>query len=175
MAAAATAQLAMASSKPAGIAVDVADATVAGLHLGAPSSRFVALWGLPDYSGILQPRTDEMLWSHTTRVSSAWAVLSLKSTSSTTVVLVRYAGLFHTARGDRPGTSLRVFLRHWPRGHVVTPVKLSGKTVEYNVAIGRVVFAFDASKTLQAVGLSPPDSASTLCVIPSTCLAAILS
>lgn len=155
--------------------IDVADARVAGLQLGASSSKFVELWGFPDYSGSLQPRKPEMLWSHTTKVSAAWAVLSLKDANSSTVELVRYAGLFHTSRDDRRGTTLAAFLRHWPRGHVVTPVKLNGKTVEYNVAIGRVVFAFDLAKKLQAVGLSAADSAPKLCVIPSTCAAAILN
>jgi hypothetical protein len=173
---AAAPRLALASSQPKqSMAIDVADATVAGLHLGAPSSKFVALWGFPDYSGTLQPKVAQMLWSHTTQVSDAWAILNLKSTTSTAVVLVRFAGLFHTTRGDRRGTSLTTFLRHWPRGHVVTPVRLNGKIVEYNVAIGRVVFGFTTKRTLEAVGLSPADSAPTVCVIPSTCTAAILS
>ena len=168
--------LAVASNQPKqSMAIDVADATLAGLALGAPSAKFVALWGFPDYSGTLQPKLAQMLWSHTTQVSDAWAVLNLKSTNSTTVVLVRFAGFFHTSRGDRRGTSLATFLRHWPRGHVVTPVRLNGKIVEYNVAIGRVVFGFTTKKVLEAVGLSPADSAPTLCVIPSTCTAAILS
>jgi hypothetical protein len=176
VAVAAAPQLAVASPQPkTSMTIDVADATVEGLHLGSESSKFVALWGFPDYSGTLQPGVSEMLWSHTAQVSDAWAVLNLKSPSSTTVVLLRYAGLFHTSRGDRRGTSLTTFLRHWPRGHVVTPVKLKGKIVEYNVAIGRVVFAFNTAKVLEAVGLSPADSAPGLCVIPSTCSAAIIS
>ena len=137
------------------MAIDVADARMAGLQLGAPSSKFIALWGFPDYSGTLQPKMAQMLWSHTTQVSDAWAILNLKSMSSTAVVLVRFAGFFHTTRGDRRGTSLATFLRHWPRGHVVTPVRLNGKIVEYNVAIGRVVFGFTTKRTLEAVGLSP--------------------
>jgi hypothetical protein len=168
--------LAVASAQPKqSMAIDVADATLAGLHLGAPSSKFVALWGFPDYSGTLEPKVAQMLWSHTTQVSDAWAILNLKSTNSTAVVLVRFAGLFHTTRGDRRGTSLTTFLRHWPRGHVVTPVRLDGKIVEYNVAIGRVVFAFSTKRALEAVALSPADSAPSLCVIPSTCTAAILN
>jgi hypothetical protein len=173
---AATSQCAVASSQPkTSFEIDVADARLAGLQLGAPSSRFVALWGFPDYSGTLQPKMAEMLWSHTTQVSDAWAVLNLKSTSSTAVELVRFAGLFHTTRGDRRGTSLATFLRHWPRGHVVTPVELKGQIVEYNVAIGRVVFGFSTKRTLEAVALSPADSAPKLCVIPMTCTAAILN
>jgi hypothetical protein len=176
VASAAAPQPAAASNQPkASMTIDVADATVAGLALGAESSKFIALWGFPDYSGTLQPKMAEMLWSHTTQVGAAWAVLNLKSPSSTSVVLVRYAGFFHTSRGDRRGTSLATFLKHWPRGHVVTPVKLKGKTVEYNVAIGRVVFAFTTAKVLEAVGLAPANDAATLCVIPSTCSAAIIS
>ena len=171
----ATPGLAVASNPPKkSVVIDVADATLGGVHLGASSSKLVALFGFPDYSGSLEPKTAEMLWSHSTHVKDAWAVVNLKSSRSTAVVLVRYAGLFHTARGDRPGTTLKTFLQHWPRGHVVTPVKANGRTVEYNVAIGRVVFGFNTSKTLQAVALSPADSAPTLCAIPATCSAAIL-
>ena len=169
--------LAVASTPPKGksLVVDVANASLSGVRLGSPSSRLVALWGFPDYSGAIEPHTTEMLWSRTTSLSNTWAVVNLTSLKSTAIVKVRYSGLFHTTRGDSRGTTLATFLKHWPRGHEVTRVLHSGKTVEYNVAIGRVVFGFDTKKTLQAVALAPAATAPTLCAIPAICVVSTLS
>jgi hypothetical protein len=87
------------------------------------------------------------------------------------VTELRFAGLFRTLEGDRRGTTLGTFLKHWRlEGPVVTGVVKNGVLVEYNVVVGGVVFAFDEKRTLQAVGLAPTAAERTLCVIPSACV-----
>jgi hypothetical protein len=84
---------------------------------------------------------------------------------------MRFAGLFDTTRGDRRGTNLSTFLKHWQSSNpLVTSVKLKGRVVEYNVVIGGVVFGFDKQATLQAVGLAAKGQGRTLCVIPAACV-----
>ena len=96
---------------------------------------------------------------------------TLRGSSSTTVTELRFAGLFRTAHGDRRGTPLSTFLRHWRlQGPVVTGVVRNGNLLEYNVVVGGVVFAFDGHRRLEAVGLASPSVERTLCVIPAVCV-----
>ena len=79
--------------------------------------------------------------------------------------------MFRTLQGDRRGTSLSTFLRHWRlQGPVVTGVVNDGVLVEYNVVVGGVVFAFDQKRILEAVGLAPAKTERSLCVIPAACV-----
>jgi len=67
--------------------------------------------------------------------------------------------------------TLSMFLRHWRlQGPVVTGVVRDGRLVEYNVVVGGVVFAFDADRRLEAVGLAAVHVERTLCVIPAACV-----
>jgi hypothetical protein len=112
-----------------------------------------------------------MLWSRTTDPKTGWATATLRGPSSSTVTELRFAGLFRTLYGDRRGTTLSTFLRHWRlQGPVVTGVVRDGRLVEYNVVVGGVVFAFDAKRRLQAVGLASAKVERKLCVIPSACV-----
>ena len=128
--------------------------------------------GIPDYVGPLEGRSEiEMLWSRSADPKTGWATATLRSQASTTVTQLRFAGTFRTAFGDRRGTTLSVFLRHWrARGPVVTTVLRAGSLLEYNVVLGAVVFAFDAHRRLQAVGLASPSSEPKLCMILSSCV-----
>lgn len=152
--------------------VDVAKGTVGGLKLRAPASAYVRRLGIPDFIGALErPSTVEMLWSRSADPKTGWATATLRGPSSTTVTELRFAGLFRTAQGDRRGTTLATFLRHWRLlGPVVTGVVRHGNLLEYNVVVGGVVFAFDGRRRLAAVGLAAPTVERTLCVIPAACV-----
>ena len=160
------------SPPPHALVIDVAKGTVGGLKLQAPAATYVRRLGIPDYIGSLESRSKiEMLWSRTTDPRTGWATATLRSQSSTTVIELRFAGLFRTLHGDRRGTTLSTFLRHWRlQGPVVTGVVRDGRLVEYNVVVGGVVFAFDAKRRLQAVGLASAKVERKLCVIPSACV-----
>jgi hypothetical protein len=154
------------------LAIDVVKGTVGGLELKAPASAYVRRLGIPDYIGPLEGRSEvEMLWSRSADPKTGWATATLTSQASTTVAQLRFAGLFRTVHGDRRGTTLSAFLRHWrAQGPVVTSVLRAGSLREYNVVVGGVVFAFDAHRRLQAVGLASPSSEPKLCVILSSCV-----
>jgi hypothetical protein len=157
---------------PHTLVVDVTTGTVGGLKVQAPASAYVRRLGIPDFIGALESRTKvEMLWSRTADSKSGWATATLGGSSSTTVTELRFAGLFRTAHGDRRGTTLSTFLRHWRlQGPVVTGVVRNGNLLEYNVVVGGVVFAFDGHRRLEAVGLASPPVERTLCVIPAVCV-----
>jgi hypothetical protein len=157
---------------PHALVIDVTKGTVGGLRIKAPAASYVRRLGIPDYIGSLESRSKiEMLWSRTTDPKTGWATATLRSQSSTTVTELRFAGLFRTLHGDRRGTTLLTFLRHWRlQGPVVTGVVRDGQLVEYNVVVGGVVFAFDAKRRLQAVGLASAEVERKLCVIPSACV-----
>jgi len=157
---------------PKALVIDVANGSVGGLKIKAPAAAYVRRLGIPDYIGSLESRSKiEMLWSRTTDPKTGWATATLRSPSSTTVTELRFAGLFRTLHGDRRGTTLSTFLRHWRlQGPVVTGVVRDGQLVEYNVVVGGVVFAFDAKRRLQAVGLASAQVERKLCVIPSACV-----
>jgi hypothetical protein len=154
------------------LVIDVAKGSVGGLRIDAPASAYVRRLGIPDYIGSLESRSKiEMLWSRTIDPKSGWATATLGSPSSTKVTELRFAGLFRTPHGDRRGTSLSTFLRHWRlEGPVVTGVLHNARLVEYNVVVGGVVFAFDTSRHLQAVGLASAKVERKLCVIPAACV-----
>lgn len=157
---------------PKSFLIDVGKGSIGGLKLNTPASTYVKKLGIPDYIGALESNSKvEMLWSRTTSPKTGWATATLRSTSSATVTQLRFAGLFKTLQGDRRGTSLTVFLRHWHlQGPVITGVVNNGFLVEYNVVLGGVVFAFDQKKLLAAVGLAAPAVERSLCVIPSACV-----
>jgi hypothetical protein len=142
--------------------------------LGVPASAFMQKWGLPDYGGSLEPGKVEMLWSRTTRANDAWAVVRLAGASSTKVTEARFGGSFRTLQGDRRGTGLAAFLKHWPHHGAVTAVSRAGVQVEWNVVVGGVVFAFDMTKRLQAIGLAAKADAQRLCAIPAACVTSSL-
>lgn len=172
--AASAATVAASTPPPKALLVDPAHGSVGGLELGQPASTYVQALGLPDYSGPVEsPRTQEMLWTLTPAPTTAWAILTL--TSRAVAVEFRFGGRFRTANGDKPGTSLKTFELHWkkPAG-IVYPVVRNGVTVEYNVAVGRVVFAFDKRMKLQAVGLSPDAVGARRCLIPDVCVTSSL-
>lgn len=152
--------------------VDVTKGTVGGLKVQAPASNYVRRLGIPDYIGALESRSKvEMLWSRSADPKSGWATATLRGATSATVTELRFAGLFRTALGDRRGTTLSTFLRHWRlQGPVVTGVVRNGNLLEYNVVVGGIVFAFDGKRRLEAVGLAPPSVERTLCVIPAACV-----
>lgn len=152
--------------------IDVQHDAIGGLKLKAPASDYVRRLGIPDFIGQLEtPKEVEMLWSRTAEPTTGWATAQLQSTRSTTVVEMRFAGFFHTARGDSRGTTLSTFLKHWRAANpLVTNVRRGGKVVEYNVVLGDVVFGFDTNATLQAVGLAPRGHGGSLCVIPAPCV-----
>jgi hypothetical protein len=156
------------------LAIDVAKGTVGGLRLQVPASAYVRRLGIPDYIGSLEGTSRvEMLWARGVDPKTGWATATLRSQSSTTVTELRFAGLFRTVHGDRRGTTLSTFLRHWrAQGPVVTEVVRAGLLREYNVVVGGVVFAFDAQRRLQAVGLASASVERKLCVILSTCVQA---
>jgi hypothetical protein len=157
---------------PKAFLIDVGKGSIGGLKLNTPASSYVRRLGIPDYIGTLEakPRI-EMLWARTTNPKTGWATATLRSPSSTAVTELRFAGLFRTLQGDRRGTTLATFLKHWRlQGPVVTGVVNDGVLVEYNVVVGGVVFAFDEKRTLQAVGLAASAAERTLCVIPSACV-----
>lgn len=157
---------------PKAFLIDVTKGTIGGLRLEMPASDYVRKLGIPDYIGALESKSKiEMLWSRTTNPKTGWATATLRSPSSTEVTQVRYAGMFRTLQGDRRGTSLATFLRHWHlQGPVVTGVVNNGVLVEYNVVVGGVVFAFDQQRILEAVGLAPVGLERRLCAIPSACV-----
>jgi len=157
---------------PHAFAVDVSKGTVGGLKVQAPASAYVRRLGIPDYIGTLEGRSKvEMLWSRSADPKTGWATATLHGSPSTTVTELRFAGLFRTVHGDRRGTSLATFLRHWRlQGPVVTGIVRNGALLEYNVVVGTVVFAFDENRRLAAVGLATPAVERTLCVIPSACV-----
>ena len=155
--------------------VNTSKSTIAvTLKLGVPASAFMQKWGLPDYGGTLEPGKIEMLWSRTTRASDAWAVVRLAGASSTKITEVRFGGSFRTLQGDRRGTGLALFLKHWPHHGAITPVSRAGVQVEWNVVVGGVVFAFDMTKRLQAIGLAAKVDAQHLCAIPAVCVSSSL-
>ncbi|MBV8080516.1 MAG: hypothetical protein JO186_09105 [Actinobacteria bacterium] len=164
---------AAASTPPKTLLVDVAHGTVGGLGLGQSSDAYVAVLGLPDYAGALEsPSQQEMLWTLGTSTTTAWSVLRLKAASTAAEFL--FAGRFTTPSGDRPGTTLTDFRRHWRASAPIWRIVRNGVTVEYNVPVGRVVFAFDKREKLQAVGLAPGNAGDTLCIIPYLCVASAL-
>jgi len=157
---------------PKSFLIDVSKGTIGGLKLQAPAADYVRKLGIPDYVGALESKSKvEMLWSRTTNPKTGWATATLRSPSSTTVTELRFAGMFRTLLGDKRGTTLSTFLKHWHlQGPVVTGVVSNGVLVEYNVVVGGVVFAFDQQRALEAVGLAEGGAERTLCVIPSACV-----
>ncbi len=157
---------------PKAFLIDVSKGSIGGLKLHVPASNYVRRLGIPDYIGTLETKSKiEMLWARTTNPKTGWATATLRSPSSTTVTELRFAGLFRTLQGDHRGTTLAAFLRHWRlQGPVVTGVVNNGVLVEYNVVVGGVVFAFDESRKLLAVGLAAAATERTLCVIPAACV-----
>jgi hypothetical protein len=163
------------SSPPARtLLVDVQAGTIGGLKLKTPASTYVRTLGIPDFIGQVESAKDvEMVWTKTAQPGTGWATATLQSAQSTTVVQMRFSGLFDTSRGDRRGTNLSTFLRHWQSSNpVVSTVLMDGRVVEYNVILGHVVFAFDKPGLLEAVGLAAPGAGRSLCVIPSSCVVA---
>ena len=162
---------------PKAFLIDVANGSVGGLKLNTPASTYVHRLGIPDYVGALETKSRvEMLWSRTANPKTGWATATLRSPSSTTVMQLRFAGTFRTLQGDRRGTTLATFLKHWRlHGPVVTGVVADGVLVEYNVVVGGVVFAFDGKRILEAVGLAPASTERSLCVIPSACVSTRIS
>jgi hypothetical protein len=157
---------------PKAFLIDIGKGSIGGLKLDEQASSYVRRLGIPDYIGTLEakPRI-EMLWARSINPKTGWATATLRSPSSTTVTELRFAGLFRTLQGDRRGTTLGAFLKHWRlQGPVVTGVVNNGVLVEYNVVVGDVVFAFDEKRTLRAVGLASAATERTLCVIPSACV-----
>jgi hypothetical protein len=158
---------------PKALLIDVSKDSIGGLRLNAPASAYVNKLGIPDYIGALESKSMvEMLWSRTANPKSGWATATLRNPSSTTVTELRFAGAFRTLQGDRHGTALSTFLKHWRlQGPVVTGVVNDGVLIEYNVVVGGVVFAFDQHRILEAVGLAAPAAVErSLCVIPSACV-----
>jgi hypothetical protein len=157
---------------PKAFLIDVGKGSIGGLKLNTPASSYVHRLGIPDYIGSVETRSKiEMLWARTSNPKTGWATATLRSPSSGMVIQLRFAGLFRTLQGDRRGTTLGTFLRHWRlQGPVVTGVVNDGVLVEYNVVVGGVVFAFDQQRTLQAVGLAEAATERSLCVIPSACV-----
>jgi len=157
---------------PKALLIDIGKGSIGGLKLHAPASSYVRRLGIPDYIGTLESKSRiEMLWARSSNPKTGWATATLRSPSSATVTELRFAGLFRTLEGDRRGTTLGTFLKHWRlEGPVVTGVVKNGVLVEYNVVVGGVVFAFDEKRTLQAVGLAATATERTLCVIPSACV-----
>jgi hypothetical protein len=160
---------------PKALLVDVAKGTLGGLALGQPAAAFIRNFGLPDYSGPIEsPRTQEMLWTRSTSTKTAWAIVTLRGSAAQAVDTVRFGGLFRTAQGDRPGVSLAAFQRRWAAAKRVTVIVRKGIAVEYNVTVGRIVFAFDKGKTLRAVGLAPAGRRQSLCTILYVCVTSSL-
>jgi hypothetical protein len=157
---------------PKAFLIDIGKGSIGGLKLDEPASSYVRRLGIPDYIGTLETKsTIEMLWARSTNPKTGWATATLRSSTSTTVTELRFAGLFRTLQGDRRGTTLGEFLKHWRlQGPVLTGVVNNGVLVEYNVVVGGVVFAFDEKRTLRAVGLAAAATERTLCVIPSACV-----
>src|SRR5207244_4506764 len=162
---------------PKAFLIDVSNGSIGGLRLHAQAITYVHKFGIPDYIGRLEsPTKVEYLWSRTTNPKSGWATIALHSPSSTTVDQVRFAGLFKTLRGDKRGTLLSAFLKHWQlEGPVVTGVVKNGALLEYNVVVGGIVFAFDEKRMLVAVGLADTGAERDLCVIPTACVAPKIS
>jgi len=152
--------------------IDVGKGSVGGLKLNGSAATYVRQLGIPDYIGTLETKSKiEMLWARSTNPKTGWATATLRSPSSPKVTELRFAGLFRTLQGDRRGTTLATFLKHWRlQGPVVTGVVHDGVLVEYNVVVGGIVFAFDDKRVLAAVGLAPTGRERTLCVIPSACV-----
>ena len=171
---AALAGSAAASAPPAKpLLVDVARGAVGGLQLGQSSERYVQKLGLPDYSGAIETaNTRELLWTLGPSPRSGWAAVTLTPSSAASVF--RYAGRFTTPNGDMPGTPLATVRKQWGPTRSVHSVVRKGRTVEYNLAVGRVVFAFDARMRLQAVGLATASLGGSLCIIPSVCVVSTL-
>ena len=157
---------------PRTFTVDVAKGSIEGLRLGAPASEAVRMFGVPDFVVVLgNDKTPELLWTRTVFPTSAWAIVTLRSFSSSAAAIVRFGGRFATAQGDRRGTTLAAFLHRWAAEQpLVHRVRRGQVTVEYNVVVHGVVFAFDRNRELAAVALASPATREKLCAIPSACV-----
>ena len=156
---------------PKTVGVNIARASVGVLRVGVRASAYTAVWGIPDYIGRLESTTQvEMLWSRSLKATDAWGTATSKSGSSTVISEMRFSGPFKTVQGDVRGTTLTRFLRHWKSAGRSVAVYRNGTPVEYNVVVGAVIFAFDTTKHLRAVGLAVGTAgSSSSCVIPNVC------
>jgi hypothetical protein len=156
------------------VLVDIRTGTIGPLGVVAKRLSPLQAWGPFDYA------LDEagrpmitLVWSRSADPLTAWAVATMPSPTSQLPANLRFLGSFRTTQGDKPGTSLATFLRHWPAASPVTPVVRKGKRIEYNVVLGKLVFAFDNRKILRGVGLTRT-APRTFCVLPLPCLGSTL-
>ena len=154
--------------------VDVAHGTIGGVGVGSDRVSPVGSLGRPDYALDPSGPNVTMIWSQAADPTFAWAVATLPDATSQRLASLRVFDGFRTTRGDRKGTPLATFLRHWSSAGPVIAIVGRRKALEYNVVVGPLVFAFDRSQTLQGVGLTRGVEGS-FCVLPTPCLGETLS
>ena len=90
---------------------------------------------------------------------------------------LQYWGSFRTAKGDKPGTTLAAFKRHWPKATIVQAGSLrKPKLKTWNAVIrtGKVlaIFNFDARKRLRGLqlgGATDLAEFTRICAYPPDC------
>jgi hypothetical protein len=140
--------------------------SIAGLHRGDSLARAVKLWGKPDWTK-LYGSSRAAAWQSTPKYRvSLWGWVDGKRGHNGVLMheIVYYAP-FQTVHGDKLGTPLAVFRKHWPAAKIVrvgppSPPGVHIPADEYDAELtdgqGSIIFAFQPSsdKRLFAVGLA---------------------
>lgn len=148
-AAAALAAAALASvPPPKPLLINVARARIGAATTSGPAIVLTSTFGPADLIATAPNGTGTvMLWLDGRR---PWATATLDGASPHATSLL-YRGPLRTTRKDRTGTTLRVFLRHWPKHDPAKPVAAMPGYV--SVGVGRVRFLFNQRRRLAAVAL----------------------
>lgn len=147
---AAAAPVAHGSARPTKpVFVDVAHGSIGGTRLGDPILKFWKSWRqVPDYI-VTHPAGPLAVWQPGERVPS-WAAARFDDAEEHAASIF-YSAPLRTARGDRQGTPLATFLRHWPSHGAVHAAPNYPRCS--SVAVANVRFFFDAKRRLFAVAV----------------------
>lgn len=129
--------------------VDLDGRALGSLRLGEPLQTFMAVWSNPDQFTTsqltLDPRNPaDAVWF--ARDLRPWAVVGFADTAAMRANSIYYRGPFRTPRGDRNGTPLGAFLKHWPEHG-----RLQAQGTFVRVQVGSGYVWFDADRKLLAV------------------------
>lgn len=145
-----------AAAKPKPLLVVPSAESVGGIKIGDPAIVVVSHFGPPDTIGSFPGRSGGMLtWLATLR--TARAVAMFDTAAEDHVSSLYYGGSIMTRRGDRTGTTLAVFHRHWPEATQERDFPaLPGRRA---VSVSGVTFIFDKRGQLSGVVVGTDEAA----------------
>lgn len=152
------------------VLLDMTRPSLGKLRLGQPAATYMRAWGPPNDVQVI-PGGPVMLWYSAAGLRAA---VGFPDASEQSADSIYYAADLRTTRGDRTGTTIASFLRHWPNAQP------ANTDWAHTFHVTNVWVYFTAKKRLAAIelgqrhasgffvhGLRPPNcSATTPCPPP---------